>query len=76
LLTVARTLGPFHRAVLLEASAGAESPRQATPDGRALPDYEVWGLPVRYGGTPVESVSLGDAALLKARIRAWIGGGP
>jgi hypothetical protein len=72
---VARTLGPFESAVLLDAASGAEPPRQTSPDVRFLPNYEAWGIPVRYAGTPVETVSLDDARQLERRLGAQIGGG-
>jgi putative aminopeptidase FrvX len=75
LLSVARMLGPFDRAVLLEAASGAEPPRQTSPDVRFLPQYEAWGMPVRYAGTPVETVSLDDADQLERRLRVRIRGG-
>jgi hypothetical protein len=33
-----------------------------------------WTLPVRYGGTPVETVALRDADSLRAALVRWIGG--
>jgi hypothetical protein len=75
LLTVARTLGPFDVAVLLEATSSAGSPpRLLSPDPRALPHFEVWGLRVRYPGTAVETVSLADARELERRLRLRLGG--
>jgi putative aminopeptidase FrvX len=75
LLTVARTLGPFDRAVLLEATTGRDpSPSPPSPDPRALPHFEVWGLRVRYPGTQVETVSMADAAELERRLRLRLGG--
>jgi putative aminopeptidase FrvX len=73
LLTVARTLGPFDAAVLVEATSGAPAASQRSPDAGALPNYEVWAIPVRYGGTPVETVSLNDVGALERRLRARIG---
>lgn len=74
LLSVARMLGPFDSAVLLEAADGAAPPRQTSPDVRFLPNYEVWGITVRYAGTPAETVSLEDAGQLERRLRVRIGG--
>ena len=34
-----------------------------------------WSLPVTYGGTPVETVSLGDAETLRDALVKWIGAG-
>lgn len=75
LLTVARMLGPFDVAVLLEATRAADAPpRLPSPDPRALPHLEVWGLNVRYPGTAVETVSLADARELERRLRLRLGG--
>jgi putative aminopeptidase FrvX len=74
ILSVARLLGPFESAVLVDAATGAEPLRQTSPDSRFLPNYEVWGIPVRYAGTPVETISLDDAGALERRLRDRIGG--
>jgi len=75
LLTIARTRGPFTAAVLLEATAVEPATSPPSPDPDNLHDYEVWGLKVRYGGTVVETVSLGEAAALERRLEERIGGG-
>lgn len=76
LLTVGRTQGPFADALLLEATTSDQRDlRPASPDTASLGGYHVWGLRVRYPGTPVESVSLADAASLEEALRARIGGG-
>jgi putative aminopeptidase len=76
LFTVARTLGPFANAVLLESTTNADRAGKAvSPDPRWLPNFEVWGLRVRYPGTPVETVSFEEAARLESRLGALIGGG-
>lgn len=81
LRTLARTLGPFDEAILLEAGAveppgSSPSPSPPpSPEPENIRTYEVWGLSVRYAGTPVETVSLSEAAALERRIRDWIGGG-
>jgi putative aminopeptidase FrvX len=74
LLSVARTLGPFTDAVLLDGVASPAG-RAASPDSIYLPDFEVWGLPVRYPGTPVETVSLPAVARLERGLTVRIGGG-
>jgi hypothetical protein len=33
-----------------------------------------WSLPVRYAGTPVETVALADADSLRNALVRWIGG--
>jgi putative aminopeptidase FrvX len=76
LLTAARTLGPFTDAFLLDAATGKQREiHPASPDSAALGSYAVWGIPVRYAGTPVETVSLSDAADLERALRVKIGGG-
>jgi hypothetical protein len=75
LLTVGKTRGPFSRAVLLEARATDAGGSPSSPDPEHLRGYEVWGLRVRYAGTPAETVSLADADTLGRRIEARIGGG-
>jgi hypothetical protein len=34
-----------------------------------------WTLRTRFGGTPVETVNLADAAELERRLAAWLRGG-
>lgn len=74
LLALARTSGPFTSALLLEARAAEATATPPSPDPENLRGYEIWGLKVRYAGTPVETVSLNDAAALERRIEARIGG--
>ena len=76
LLTVARSLGPFTDAVLLDAiSETTPASRPSSPDPTYLANFEVWGLPVRYAGTPVETVSLAAAARMERGLVVRIGGG-
>ena len=76
LLTVARTLGPFTDAVLLDATSETTSAARApSPDPKQLANFEVWGLPVRYAGTPVETVSLAAVARMERGLVVRIGGG-
>ncbi len=74
LLTLGKSRGPFSSVVLLEGRAGDPAKLPASPDSASLGGYEVWGLKVRYAGTPVETISLDDATALQQRIVAWIGG--
>ncbi|HTS88141.1 MAG TPA: hypothetical protein VMG41_06575 [Gemmatimonadales bacterium] len=77
LLYLARSLGPFDQAVLLDARGGADTASHLpSPDPTYLPDLERWGLPVRYPATPVETVSLAGAERLERRLQSWIGGQP
>jgi putative aminopeptidase FrvX len=75
LLTLARTRGPFTESILLEATAtDSGTARPASPDPDNLGGFEIWGLRVRYAGTPVETASLRDALALENRIALKIGG--
>lgn len=76
LQTVVNTLGPFDETVLLDAGAADSAvsvARDSTLGGRAGPRAERWRLRTRHGGTPVESVHLGDAFALERRLASWIG---
>ena len=52
--------------------------KSTTPDtGSAFPGLGKrarWSLPVRYGGTAVETVSLADAESLRVALVGWIEG--
>ena len=78
LLTVMNAAGPFTETILVEASPGAFGTAAAVRDttGRApgLGAVTRWRIPVRYEGSPVETVSLPDVDALAARLAAWIGG--
>jgi putative aminopeptidase len=69
LLTAMHEYGPFTRTLLVEPDSTAL--RSATDLG----DVRRERIATRYAGTPVETVSLGDAARLAVRLRQWIGGG-
>lgn len=68
LLTAMHEYGPFSHTLLVD------------PDSAALRGAEGLGavsrerIATRYSGTPVETVSLRDAAGLTERLRTWIGG--
>jgi putative aminopeptidase FrvX len=78
--TVANVNGPFDQTLIVDGSpgqlgsiqrkTGVDSSSQAKSMGRVLE----WSLPVRYAGTPVETVSLADADSLRAALFRWIGG--
>jgi putative aminopeptidase FrvX len=71
LLTVGRTLGPFGATRLVDGAAGAST---ALPDPAWFGRFAFLEVPVRYAGTPVETVSLGEAAMLERRLRAYLSG--
>jgi putative aminopeptidase FrvX len=76
LLTVARNLGPFADALLLDGGAGGGQISQRTsPDSASMASFETWLLPVRYVGTPVETVSLQEVATLERGLSFRIRGG-
>ncbi len=76
LLTLARTRGPFADALLVDATTlEPRDSRPPSPDPVFLANYEIWGLRVRYAGTPVESVSLTEAAGMERGLKVRIGGG-
>jgi hypothetical protein len=80
LYTIANVDGPFDETLIVDGRAGAlgtirkeiavDSSRQA----KALGKVQEWSLPVRYAGTPVETISLVDADSLRAALGRWIGG--
>jgi len=76
LLTVGRNLGPFGDALLLDGGAGTDRIGSRTsPDSASLRSFEAWFLPVRYAGTPVETVSLREVAALERGLTFRIRGG-
>jgi putative aminopeptidase len=78
--TVANELGPLDETVLVDANRDrsdrirqkADSTSKAQWPG--LGQVSRWTLPVRYGGTPVETVAMRDADSLRAALVRWIGG--
>lgn len=72
---VARSRGPFVDGILLDATTGTERITRSAISNPDLPGLEIWGLPVRYAGTPVETVSVTDALALEQSLRVRIGGG-
>ncbi len=76
LLTVARNMGPFTDALLLDAGPGTDRVgSRASPDSAAMRNFETWLLPVRHPGSAVESVSLREAAVLERGLAFRIRGG-
>ena len=70
LLTLMHERGPFTRTILVD---GESAP------GRWDPGFGVvdsWLVPVRYPGTPVETISLTDLRALEQRLSSLIGGTP
>jgi hypothetical protein len=86
LSTIANADGPFRETVVVDATPGrlgsfdsrgvSDSTMQAdsTDSWRGLGSVKRWSLPVRYAGTPVETVSMTDADSLRQALVKWIGG--
>lgn len=69
LLTAMHEYGPFSQTLLVDP----DSTSLRGADGLGTVSRE--RIALRYAGTPVETVSLRDAAALTDRLRQWIGGG-
>ena len=78
LLTAMNAAGPFVETILVEAGTGAFdsviAERDTSRQAAGLGTVTRWRLPVRYEGSPVETVSLRDVDALASRLAAWIGG--
>ena len=80
LLTVMHTLGAFDRTVLVDGKAGEFGSLIVTADSGlgarepGLGTVSRLDLPVKYAGTPVETVSLADVRTLTAQLVGRIGG--
>jgi hypothetical protein len=86
LATIANAEGPFRETIIVDAAPGrlgsvnlrgaADSTMRAefTDRWRSLGPVTRWLLPVKYQGTPVETVSTVDADSLRQALVRWIGG--
>ncbi|MGE5927013.1 MAG: hypothetical protein ACM357_06655 [Gemmatimonadota bacterium] len=78
LLTAVNEAGPFGEVLLIEGGE-ADAPVAASTDTvRFGPTRQIvtrWTLRTRFGGTPVETVDLADAAELERRLTVWLEGG-
>jgi putative aminopeptidase FrvX len=78
--TLANELGPFDEAVFVDSRAGKRGALEREPDSSMtarwprLGRVKRWSIPVRYAGTPVETVALADADSLRNALVRWIGG--
>jgi hypothetical protein len=78
--TLANAFGPFDETVIVDGRPGVRGSLQQEPDAEestrwpGLGRVIKWSLPVTYGGTAVETVSLGDAESLREALVKWIGG--
>jgi hypothetical protein len=77
---LANQLGPFEETILVDGRTGNVGALVQEPDSGTAARWPRLGrvsrisLPVRYAGTPVETVGLGDADSLRATLVRWIGG--
>jgi putative aminopeptidase FrvX len=71
--TIANSMGPFEETVIVDGVGGDDGSGMAE-DWPSLGRVAVKSLPVRYGGTPVETVALPDVERLATELAAWIGG--
>jgi putative aminopeptidase len=80
LATLANELGPFDETIVVDGRGGKRGALEQEPDSSAaarwprLGPVTRWSLPVRYAGTPVETVALADADSLRSALVRWIGG--
>jgi hypothetical protein len=80
LRTLANTRGPFSETLLVDGVPGTLGSviRSIDPDTGStfsgLGKRTRWSLPVRYGGTAVETISLADADSLRVALAGWIEG--
>jgi putative aminopeptidase FrvX len=80
LQTLANTRGPFSETLLVDGEAAALGSVKRTTETDTSSTFSRlgkrtrWSLPIRYGGTAVESVSLTDAESLRVALAAWIEG--
>jgi putative aminopeptidase FrvX len=74
--TIANAMGPFSETILVDdADADAEAEAGTVAERwPGLGRVEARPLPVRYAGTPVETVSLSDVERLADELAAWIEG--
>jgi M42 glutamyl aminopeptidase len=72
--------GPFDETLIVDGLPGIQGALQQTPDSATtsrwprLGKVTRWSLPIRYGGTPVETVRLKDGESLRQALVKWIGG--
>lgn len=74
--SVGTLMGPFSQTIVVGAAPGAARDQLTRPDTTMLATRfgttTHWDLPVRYAGTPAESVSLEDVTNLSARLQAQL----
>ncbi len=74
LSSLGTTAGPFAQTLFVGAAAGAAREQLVSADtalaSPGLGSVSRWDLPVRYAGSPVETISLEDVSNLAARLQA------
>lgn len=81
MLTVMHTEGPFDRTILVDGRTGAFGAPVEGSDSAMGARYPMFGkvsrlsLATRYGGAPVETISLPDVQALASRLTVEMGGG-
>ncbi|MBA3761075.1 MAG: hypothetical protein H0X07_11155, partial [Gemmatimonadales bacterium] len=79
--TLANSQGPFDETMIVDGMAGTRGVGLQWPDTAIATRWPKlgrvtrWSLPVTYRGTPVETVSWGDAETLRDGLLKWIGAG-
>jgi hypothetical protein len=80
LTSLGNAAGPFTETLIVDAAPSAlgglvrSAPGDTVSWPRALGRVVQWNLPVKFAGTPVETVSLADAESLQKALVRWIGG--
>ncbi len=78
LLTAVNESGPFAEVLVIDGGDGQDAlmiSADTVRFGESRQAVTRWTLRTRFGGTPVETVDLGDAAELERRLVAWLRGG-
>jgi putative aminopeptidase FrvX len=70
--TIANSMGPFEETVVVDG--GGDGSPEAAERWPSLGSVSVKSLPVRYAGTPVETIALPDVERLATELATWIGG--
>jgi putative aminopeptidase len=80
LATLSSADGPFSETVIVDGVRGPAGTLEMRGDADTaarwprLGTVKRWSIPVRYAGTPVETISIADADSLRRLLVKWIGG--
>jgi hypothetical protein len=74
--TIANSMGPFEETIVVDGGGdgSVDGSVEAAERWPSLGSVTVKSLPVRYAGTPVETVALPDVERLATELATWIGG--